>query len=103
MKNTGKKTMKASITAGLLLLISAVFLSSNKTSAVSARVLDCGNVTNQQVINFLTPLGYTVYSVNPIPGSCDKRCDTQHCFDTKVLILNGIIVDYEDMPNGCRD
>jgi hypothetical protein len=101
MKNSGKKILRTGLALVLLATITTAFFSFTGKHTAQARMLDCGNVTNQQVIDYLTPHGYTVSSVNAIAGSCDKRCDTQNCYDTKVLITNGRIVGYEDMPNGC--
>jgi hypothetical protein len=101
MKKPGKRGLRTAMTVLCLVIMGAGLFLSSGTQTVKARALECGNVTTDEVIGFLTPLGYDVISVSDIPGSCDKCCDTQFEYHTHVQINEGRIVGFEDMPAGC--
>jgi len=99
------KIFKSVLTRTLLvvLILFGVTITVNilrgKPAAFATGCSNCGTVTDQQIITYMNAHGYTVYSITPISGSCDKRCDTQNCYDTKVIICDSRIVGHLDLPS----
>jgi len=99
-----EKIKLAGLRALLLFAVLSTFvtiknIATEKPAAYASECGNCGTVTDQQIITYMNNHGYTVYSINAISGSCDKRVDTQNCYDTKVIICNGSIIGHEDFPN----
>jgi hypothetical protein len=90
-----------SLLVALLFLISVlpgnVISSSQATAQVSASNF-CG-VTDEEVVHYMREYGYTVYRVEPEPGTCNRIITTQNPYKTIVFISNGSIVGWEDIAN----
>jgi hypothetical protein len=101
MKLLVKRAFKSLLTIALFCAIgTAISLPQTKQANASIKI-DCGNITDQQITTYLAGYGYVVSSVATIPGSCDRLCTTQYCYKTKVHIVSGAIVGFEDMPGIC--
>jgi hypothetical protein len=62
----------------------------------SASSYDCG-VSDAEVVKYLNEHGYTVYQLDPEPGTCNRIATTQNTYKTRVFISDGCIVGFEDI------
>ncbi|MCB0284697.1 MAG: hypothetical protein KDF60_19095 [Calditrichaeota bacterium] len=98
-----KKTSVLTLASAFLFVafIGATFLNSTRASspAENARHADC-QVTNAQIVSYLEGYGYSNVSV--LSGeyyNCDRICDTDYSYNTKVFCTETAIIGHEDIPN----
>lgn len=85
-----------------VLLFFAPVLTGNLTTPAEAKtqdviVYECG-VSDAEVVKYMGEQGYSVYRLDPEPGTCNKIATTQNPYKTIVYICNGQIVGFEDIP-----